>query len=220
MVERGAGTSRRKGSESRIANGDQHRRGSLRPLQKPMAVATAGGTWNETSKGAGSSPASGTKRGWWSGNRFSAFSNDYRFFTVTRLGGPGCRYITRWVIDLGPLGSLRLHHWYGNDDQRAMHDHPWGFLTLVLWGSYDDVTHCPDCELPWGPTEHIDHLRAGSIRWRSAEHAHTVRTTGAWTLLWTQPKRRYFGFLVRRGGITKWVKANKWFGSHGHPPCE
>lgn len=219
LVERGAGTGRRKGSERRLANADQHQRESSRPLQTPNVVATTQGTWKETSEVGCSSRSSVTKKQWWA-NRFSSVGNPWRLFWRDQLGDPACPYITRWVVDIGPLGSLRLHHWYGNDDQRAMHDHPWGFLTLVLWGGYADVHYAEP------PTEHgsyhtvTEWLRAGQIRWRSATHAHTVQTTGAWTLLWTQPKQRYFGFFVRLGSRVKWFKANKFFATFGNPPCE
>lgn len=56
------------------------------------------------------------------------------------LGDPECPYLIRWHIDLR-LFSVRLHHWVRSDDKRAMHDHSWWFLTLVLAGGYTDWTH-------------------------------------------------------------------------------
>lgn len=50
-----------------------------------------------------------------------------------------------------------MHHWLGPDDDRAFHDHPWWFLTLVLRGGYAD-------RHPGGE----DRLRAGSVRIRPA----------------------------------------------------
>jgi hypothetical protein len=55
------------------------------------------------------------------------------------LGEPECPYAYRWVLNLGPLGSIRLHRWIRSDDKRAKHDHPADFVTLVLKGSYTDL---------------------------------------------------------------------------------
>src|SRR5690349_7894728 len=78
-----------------------------------------------------------------------------------RLGIPSCPYVIRWRAETR-WGSIRLHHWLGPDDDRAFHDHPWWFVTLVLRGGYTD----------WNPTGK-QHLRAGSIRYRPALHQHT-----------------------------------------------
>src|ERR1700756_1815271 len=55
-----------------------------------------------------------------------------------RLGLPQCPYVIRWRLEL-PFGSVRVHHWLGPDDHRALHDHPWWFLTIVLKGSYSET---------------------------------------------------------------------------------
>src|ERR1700722_4369121 len=114
--------------------------------------------------------------------------------------------MTRWVLDLGLL-SVRLHHWTGSDDDRALHDHPWWFVTLVLAGGYRDVSE--DGEDRVGP---------GSVRFRRATYRHTVQVDpgGCWTLLLTGPERREWGFWV--GG--RFRKRNKYFYEHGHHPCE
>lgn len=87
-----------------------------------------------------------------------------------RLGLPECPYMRRWVIDF-KIFAIRVHRWQGSDDARAFHDHPWWFLTLVLRGSYTDVS--PDGR---------DQLRAGSIRYRPAHHRHNRRHRSAWNV--------------------------------------
>lgn len=120
------------------------------------------------------------------------------------LGLPGCPYVIRWRLQV-PGGSVRLHHWLGPDDDRAHHDHPWWFVTLVLRGGYTDRS-------PGG----TERLRAGSVRYRPALYRHTVVPDpgGAWTLLVTGPRVRDWGFWPG-----KFVKANKWFFRYGHHPC-
>lgn len=123
-----------------------------------------------------------------------------------RLGLPECPYVIRWRIETR-IGSVRLHHWLGSDDDRAFHDHPWWFCTLVLKGGYVDKSPNRD-----------EYLRAGAIRYRPAQHQHTVVPLpgGAWTLLVTGPKVRDWGFWFDG----KFRKANKWFAKFGHHPCD
>lgn len=129
----------------------------------------------------------------------------FRLAWGERLGMPECPYVIRWRFET-PLGSVRVHHWLGPDDDRAFHDHPWWFVTLVIAGGYSDVN-------PGG----CDLLHAGSVRFRRARHRHTVLPFpgGAWTLLVTGRPTRSWGFW--RGG--KFVRANKWFLKYGHHPC-
>ena len=122
-----------------------------------------------------------------------------------KLGLPECPYLIRWRLEL-PFGSIRVHHWLSSDDDRAFHDHPWWFWTIVLKGSYTDKS--PDG---------TDHLRFLSHRYRPALHRHTViPDPEAWTLLVTGPPVRSWGFWLNG----KFRKANKWFLTFGHHPCE
>lgn len=122
------------------------------------------------------------------------------------LGLPECPYVYRWVFGFRWIGSIRLHHWLGRDDDRAKHDHPWWFITLVLRGWYIDASP--------GKNRVIS---AGDIRFRPALHRHTVipARAGCWTLVLTGPEKRDWGFWPDG----KFVKANKWFFSRGHHPC-
>lgn len=122
------------------------------------------------------------------------------------LGLETCPYLTRWGIETR-FGSIRVHSWHGSDDDRAFHDHPWWFLTFVIRGGYTDVN--PDGR---------DVVRAPAIRFRRALHRHTVVPDpgGALTVLITGPKMRAWGFW--HDG--KFRKANKWFLTFGHHPCD
>lgn len=132
-------------------------------------------------------------------------------FRHDMLGRPECPFAERWTLNLG-LFSFRVHHWIKSDDIRAEHDHPAWFLTLVVKGSYNDLSGGK-----------IDYLRRGSIRFRKATHTHIVQVPegGAWTFLIFGRKTREWGFFVRRAnGTMQWVKANKYFLTHGHHPCD
>lgn len=41
------------------------------------------------------------------------------------------RYLGRWFVYFG-VGTLRLHKFYRGDNDRAPHNHPWGFITFPL----------------------------------------------------------------------------------------
>lgn len=128
------------------------------------------------------------------------------------LGLPGCPYVYRWRFEIRGLGSLRIHHWVGPDDDRAFHDHPWWFLTFILKGGYTDLN-------PGGG----EHLHAGQLRYRPALHRHTVIPDegGCWTILVTGPRIRTWGFWVRVSDTKiKFYKARRWFESRGHHPCD
>jgi hypothetical protein len=151
------------------------------------------------------------------------------------LGKPECPYLKRWVLNFGKF-SIRLHHWIGSDDPRYMHDHAWGFYTLVLKGGYTDVTgapmhegnKCPYCDAnsawPYDCSvcqrsirTNYQHLKAGSFTYRPAHHKHTVQTDpgGAWTLLLVGPFKRKWGFYVDG----KFVGVRQYFREFGHHPC-
>lgn len=142
------------------------------------------------------------------------------------LGDPTCPYNYRWVLDLGKLGSVRVHHWVRSDDKRAKHDHPSDFVTLVISGGYVDrsalaISTEDDVELING----LERMGRWSLRHRKATHIHTVDVDpgGCWTLLYFWPPSRTWGFWSRpKSGIgrTRWFRAAKWFDDHGHHPCE
>jgi hypothetical protein len=125
------------------------------------------------------------------------------------VGRPECPYLIRWFFET-PWFSVRLHHWLHSDDARAFHDHPSWFITLVLAGSYTDVS-------PAGR----EPMRPGTIRFRLATHQHTVEVApgGCWTLLLFGPHERYWGFWRRRGTQLRWVKSNRYFLEEGSHPC-
>ena len=121
------------------------------------------------------------------------------------LGLDTCPYLVRWRVET-PWFSVRLHHWLGPDDDRAPHDHPWSFRTFVLKGGYLDASPSGDV-----------HLKAPATRKVQAEHQHTVYPDagGAWTIIVTGRKTRNWGFWVKG----KFKKANKYFLTYGHHPC-
>ena len=44
--------------------------------------------------------------------------------------------MTRYKLLLTRWGNLYLHVFHRSDEDRELHDHPWGFVSLILWGGY------------------------------------------------------------------------------------
>jgi hypothetical protein len=51
----------------------------------------------------------------------------------------GQPYLIRWAINT-PLLGIKLHHILRSDEDRDLHDHPWSFLSVILWGGYWEHT--------------------------------------------------------------------------------
>lgn len=88
-----------------------------------------------------------------------------------------CNDLRRWKLEVGKLFSIRLHHWVKGDPAEYQHKHPWNFLTIVLWGGYDDV----------GEGRPVDRVRAPTVRYRDKNWRHAVVNCkpGTWTIVVT-----------------------------------
>lgn len=111
-------------------------------------------------------------------------------------------YMRRWILQW-PGGTLRLHHIMRSDVGRDLHDHPWDFWSLLLTGGYTEVRparfnpHTKQTE----PERAIYWPRFSVVR-RQAEDLHRlVLRVPVWTVVWTGPKRRTWGFRTRRGWV-------------------
>jgi len=108
--------------------------------------------------------------------------------------------LTRYYL-IGSSSSryaLYLHHLHVSDEERALHDHPFGFVTFLLSSGYWEIT-------PWG--RHW--RRRFSLLYRHAEWAHRlelVRPT--WTLVLRLRRVREWGFYTP-GGWQDWVAYGK-----------
>ena len=109
----------------------------------------------------------------------------------------GDRYLLRWyVIPRNPWLNVYLHKFLHDDEDRALHDHPWWFVSWMLKGGYLEVTQTNFIGRGWM-----------SMAYRPADHAHRVvlpRTLGGqplpcWTLVVTGRVVRDWGFLCPQG---------------------
>lgn len=118
------------------------------------------------------------------------------------IGGTERPYLCRWfVIPRNPIFNIYLHCFLRSDDDRALHDHPWMNLSILLNGEYTEHT------IAAGGIHQRQILRAGSWRFRwTGRIAHRVELHRgpAWTLFITGPRYRNWGFHCAETGWISW----------------
>lgn len=108
-------------------------------------------------------------------------------------------YMLRWwKIPRNRFFNIYLHCVLRDDDDRALHDHPWQWISIILQGSYREVTAAKD-----GTMIETIH-RVGSIRFHRARFAHRLALVDGepcWTLFLTGPRIRQWGFHCPQGWV-------------------
>lgn len=105
-------------------------------------------------------------------------------------------YMRRWwVIPRNRVFNIYLHHFLRSDDDRALHDHPWWNVSILLWGRYTEHT------IAAGGVNNRVEYSAGAMKFRGAKYAHRVELTNGpcWSLFITGPKIREWGFHCPAG---------------------
>jgi hypothetical protein len=107
-------------------------------------------------------------------------------------------YMLRWwVIPRNKFVNLYLHRFRHSDDDRALHDHPWINVSVLIRGEYTEHT------IAQGGTHAKVVRRAGDWKFRRALFAHRIELHSGecWTFFATGPRIRSWGFHCP----TKWV---------------
>ena len=104
----------------------------------------------------------------------------------------GGKYLTRWhIIPRNKRFNIYLHKFHESDDTSfGLHDHPWNFFSIVLWGEYVE-------ERQHNQGKWMKLRRMGSMAFRWAESVHAVylmKKKPVWSLVFTGRKRRTWGF--------------------------
>lgn len=113
------------------------------------------------------------------------------------IGGKDRPYMLRWyLLPRNAWFNVYLHCVLRDDDDRALHDHPWQSVSLVLAGVYREIRS----NRSWacGP---------GSVIYRRAETCHRLEVVSGpvWTLFITGARVRNWGFHCPRGWVP-WQK--------------
>lgn len=112
-------------------------------------------------------------------------------FNVPNFDNPDINYLERLRIIQTPWWAVYLHRLGTPDSRPTLHDHPWSFLSIILWGGYferrlDTKTR----------KVRIKHRRFINIMRRDDAHSiHTLDRTPTWTLLFVGKRRRTWGYL-------------------------
>lgn len=112
------------------------------------------------------------------------------------IGRPGLGpYLTRWTLSGTRFNSdesaVFLHHFHRSDGDDALHDHPWPFTSVILWGGYYEHAVGQDGIIRrrwYGP---------GRVLTRPAEFKHRTEllpNRDCWTLIFRGPKVRSWFF--------------------------
>lgn len=117
-------------------------------------------------------------------------------FVVHGAEGP---YLYRWwIIPRNRFFNVYLHLFLRSDEDRALHDHPFAWCSILLDGQYTEVTKPHPALTCW------ETFRAGSIRFHRSTFAHRLELApGAkcWTLFITGPRIREWGFHCDKGWV-------------------
>lgn len=124
------------------------------------------------------------------------------FFRVDIRGPEGVLYLRRWSLRLPGGWRLMLHKIVREDLGRDLHDHPWWFVTWVLWGGYTEMFKCARClDNRW-----VRHMRRRgwmSVGYRPAHFTHRIAWTHklkpCWTLVLRGRRAREWGFRTECG---------------------
>lgn len=112
------------------------------------------------------------------------------------IGKPGDDYLRRWfVIPRNRFFNVYLHRFIRSDDDRALHDHPWVNMSLLLIGQYVEHT------IPQGGIQLRRLYKAGDLKFRGPRYAHRVELTDGpcLSLFITGPRVREWGFHCPAG---------------------
>lgn len=112
------------------------------------------------------------------------------------IGGADDPYMLRWwIIPRNKFFNIYLHNFRRSDDDRALHDHPWLNMSVLLDGQYTEHT------IDAGGVNQRHVYAAGDIKLRGAKAAHRIELTHGpcWSLFITGPVMREWGFHCPAG---------------------
>jgi hypothetical protein len=123
------------------------------------------------------------------------------------IGHASDPYMHRWfVIPKNRFLNIFVHRIMRDDDDRALHDHPWWSISWIFRNHYFDIVpRNPRAYRLTGRGDLIPIRRdEWSLTFRSATALHRIVLPGpgkqeAWTLFFTGPEYRDWGFLCPSG---------------------
>lgn len=120
-----------------------------------------------------------------------------RLYEKQVIGGSENPLLVRWILMRFKAWGIYIHKLCRSDYDRALHDHPWPFVSVVLRGGYweihDQTVNRKESAFWRGPRE---------VMLRPAEWRHRVEIRDgipAWTLVIVGRRAKRWGFYLPEG---------------------
>lgn len=114
------------------------------------------------------------------------------------IGDPADPYMLRWwLLPRNPVFNVYLHVFRHDDDDRALHDHPWPSVSIMLAGEASEVYAHRGEERRRG-------IAPGSVVFRGPRLAHRMEVRPGpkpMTIFVTGPRVREWGFHCPKGWV-------------------
>lgn len=109
-------------------------------------------------------------------------------FEIPSLDEPDVNYLTRWRLVQTPWVALYLHRFDRPDSRPTLHDHPWPFASLVVWGKgYVEIS---------GLEKHRRVVRFLNLKRATDVHyIESLLRPVVWTLVLVGRRRRSWGYV-------------------------
>lgn len=123
-------------------------------------------------------------------------------------------YLSRWTLFKNDKIKIYFHKFHRSDAD-DLHDHPWNFISIILWRGYNEVTFKKDDRGNFLNERLTKRIYPLSILFRKADHTHRVELINrkpAYTLVFTGKYVRNWGFIVND---MKWQLWTKYFREKG-----
>lgn len=127
---------------------------------------------------------------------------------VVGAANPDGAYLRRWyLLPRNRFLNVYLHQFLRDDDDRALHDHPWPWLSFLLAGAYIEHT------IAAGGIHRRTWREHGSLKVSGPWRAHRIELVKSeagpapcWTVFITGPVIRNWGFLCAQRGWVPWQR--------------
>jgi hypothetical protein len=123
-------------------------------------------------------------------------------------------YLDRWGFEWKSLGGIFLHRMAAPDPGVDLHDHPWWFASVILWGGYTEeraesrtapafakvAEHFPGTSTR-GEVVKREWLTVRTMRLDECHRVTELMWRTSWSLVIHGPNRRNWGFYTPEGWI-------------------
>jgi hypothetical protein len=124
----------------------------------------------------------------------------------------GLQYLSRWGAAVESIGGIYLHRMDAPDPGLDLHDHPWSFVSIVLWGGYSEERAFARDAPSWamlaeafpgsctrGVTRRRRWLSVRALRLDECHRVTELHGGPVWTLVLRASRRRQWGFYLPSG---------------------